>query len=85
MAKQRWLNAEQEERLRALRAGKGNRGGKSLFVHQKGNTKITAKQVQQVKDLFAQGKINKDIQVVTKLSEWIISGVKRGRYAYMEE
>lgn len=85
MAKQRWLNAEQEERLKTLRAGKGNRGGKNLFVHQKGNTKITAKQVAQVKGLFAQGKMNKEIQIVTKLSEWIISGVKKDRYAYMEE
>ena len=29
--------------------------------------------------------MNYQIQAETKLSEWIISGVKKGRYDYMEE
>ena len=78
------LDTVQAARLKALTGKKGTRNGQGLFVHC-ANTKITRELLDKVKRMFENGAMNYQIQAETKLSEWIISGVKKGRYDYMEE
>ena len=73
------LKQVQADRLDAIVTG-DNRGNHSTQRRAGRYIKITSEQVVQIKQKFSAGVTNVDLQVETGLSEWIISGVKKGRY-----
>ena len=73
-----WTQVE-KDRLAQLKAGRGNRKG----LYKGGGmrkTIITIEQVIEVKRCLTIGMTYRDIATKTKLSEYLIGGVKTGRY-----
>ena len=77
------LTQEEKDRLIALNGGKGTRGGKRLYARRPEHVKITAEQVRQVRACFRSGMYYSTIMTETGLSEFIIRGVKQGRYDFL--
>lgn len=73
------------DRLSALLAGRGNRAGKGIYPKRPKQVIITAEQVKQVKELLETETEVYKIEHKTRLSEWIIRGVRQGRYDWLVE
>lgn len=79
------LKSKEMERLNILNSGRGFRSGKGLYTARPDKVKITADQVIEVKRCFAAGMYQTTIMNEMGLSEYIVSGVKKGRYDFVIE
>jgi len=77
------LKKEQQDRLRRfddLKSHISDRDNKRMYIARPDKIKITADQVRKVKRLLYTGVSVVDIQNTTRLSEYHVRGVRRGRY-----
>ena len=77
------LKKEQQDRLRCfddLKSHISDRDNKRMYISRPDKIKITADQVKKVKQLLDDGVSMVAIQNLTKLSEYHVRGVRRGRY-----
>lgn len=82
------LKKEQRDGLRRfddLKSHIGDKDNRRMYISRPDKIKITADQVRKVKRLLDAGVSMVDIQNTTKLSEYHVRGVGRGRYDYMLE
>ena len=67
-------------RLEALQAHISDKDNHRMYISRPDKIKITAEQVRKVKRLLSDDVSMADIQNLTKLSEYHVRGVRRGRY-----
>ena len=77
------LKKEQQDRLRRfddLNSHISDKDNRRMYISRPDKIKITAEQVKKVKRLLGAGMSMVCIQNTTKLSEYHVRGVRRGRY-----
>lgn len=82
------LIKEQMERLGRLddlKAHISDKDNRRIYIARPDKIKITAEQVKIVKHLLIAGLPMVAIQTITKLSEYHVRGVRRGRYDFLLE
>ena len=68
-----------------LKSHISDKDNRRMSISRPDKIKITADQVREVKRLLADGVSQVDIQNITKLSEYHVRGVRRGRYDSLVE
>ena len=82
------LKKEQQDRLRRfddLKSHISDKDNIRMYISRPDKIKITSDQVKKIKRLLDAGVSMVDIQTITKLSEYHVRGVRRGRYDFMLE
>ena len=82
------LKKEQQDRLRRfddLKSHISDKDNRRMSISRPDKIKITADQVRKVRRLLDAGVSLVDIQNTTKLSEYHVRGVRRGRYNFLVE
>ena len=77
------LTKTEKGRLKALRAGRGNRTGTGIFPATRQNQKITPDQLIELKELQELEWTNISIRNKLKLSEYIVRMGLRGHYDHI--
>lgn len=82
------IKKDQQDRLRRfddLKSHISDTDNKRMYISRPDKVKITVEQVRKVKRLLDAGVSMVAIQNVTKLSEYHVRGVRRGRYEFLLE